>query len=378
MKTVAMIPARLGSKRVPKKNIRLLDGIPMISYIIRATKAAGCFDEIYVNSESDLIGEIAINEGVEFFKRDSSLSTDSSTNDDFALDFMEKIECDTLVQVLATSPFLTPEEIRDFTEDYTSGNAKTLISVNDQKIECIYGNESINFNKSEQTPPSQLLTPVQSYACGLMAWDTKCFKNNMKKYGCAYHGGDEKTNYYTLTGLSTVDVDTEDDFRLAELIAEHLRNKENNLQPPKYYGDKERIEVDVPTILVKDGVEENDLHDCNKLVVNLKDILSSNDETKSWSKRLVNTESNSATLIHQQPGEGNREHYHPNWNEWWYIVQGEWDWMIEGKVTRIKQGDVVFIPKLKVHKITAAGDKPAVRLAVSREDVAHIYKLGEE
>ena len=66
MKTVAMIPARLGSKRVPKKNVRLLDGIPMISYIIRATKAAGCFDEIYVNSESDLIGEIAMNEGVEF------------------------------------------------------------------------------------------------------------------------------------------------------------------------------------------------------------------------------------------------------------------------------------------------------------------------
>ena len=150
------------------------------------------------------------------------------------------------------------------------------------------------------------------------------------------------------------------------------------MQPPKYYGDKERIEVDVPDILVKDGVEENDLHDCNKLVVNLDEILSSNDETKSWSKRLVNTENNSATLIHQQPGEGNREHYHPNWNEWWYIVQGEWDWMIEGEVTRVKQGDVVFIPKQKVHKITAAGDKPAVRLAVSREDVAHIYKIGDE
>jgi len=378
MKTVAMIPARLGSKRVPKKNVRLLDGIPMISYIIRATKAAGCFDEIYVNSESDLIGEIAINEGVEFFKRDSSLSTDNATNDDFALDFMEKVECDALVQVLATSPFLTPEEIRDFTEKYTADDAKTLISVNDQKIECIYGNEAINFNKLEQTPPSQLLTPVQSYACGLMAWDTESFKNNMQKYGCAYHGGDQKINYYTLKGLSTVDVDTEEDFQLAELIAEHLRTKENNVQPPKYYGDKERIEVDVPDILVKDGVEENDLHDCNKLVVNLDEILSSNDETKSWSKRLVNTENNSATLIHQQPGEGNREHYHPSWNEWWYIVQGEWDWMIEGEVTRVKQGDVVFIPKQKVHKITAAGDKPAVRLAVSREDVAHIYKIGDE
>ena len=50
-KTIAMIPARMGSKRVPKKNIRLLNGTPLISYIIRAAKESGCFDEIYVNSE---------------------------------------------------------------------------------------------------------------------------------------------------------------------------------------------------------------------------------------------------------------------------------------------------------------------------------------
>ena len=39
----------------------------------------------------------------------------------------------------------------------------------------------------------------------------------------------------------------------------------------------------------------------------------------------------------------------------------------------MKQGDFVFIEKNKVHKITAAGDKPAIRLAVSRADVAHVY-----
>ena len=102
MKIVAMIPARLGSKRIPKKNIRLLNGIPLISYIIRAVKESQCFDEIYVNTESDLIGEIALSEGVKFYKRSSHLSTDSATNDDFSLDFMENVECDVMVQVLAT------------------------------------------------------------------------------------------------------------------------------------------------------------------------------------------------------------------------------------------------------------------------------------
>ena len=75
MKTIAMIPARMGSTRIPKKNIRLLNGVPMISYIIRAAKAANCFDEIYVNSESDLLGKIAVEEGVKFYKRPVRLST---------------------------------------------------------------------------------------------------------------------------------------------------------------------------------------------------------------------------------------------------------------------------------------------------------------
>lgn len=59
---------------------------------------------------------------------------------------------------------------------------------------------------------------------------------------------------------------------------------------------------------------------------------------------------------------GNRRHYHPAWNEWWYIVAGTWKWEIEGQEMFVKEGDVVFIPKLKIHKITAVGDRPAVRL----------------
>ena len=100
--------------------------------------------------------------------------------------------------------------------------------------------------------------------------------------------------------------------------------------------------------------------------------------SKSWCHRLVNTENNSATLLAQMPGEGNRMHYHPNWNEWWYIVDGEWEWEIEGEVKRVKKDDVVFIEKNRLHKITSVGNKPAIRLAVSREDVEHIYLNGDE
>jgi len=135
----------------------------------------------------------------------------------------------------------------------------------------------------------------------------------------------------------------------------------------------EKIEIDVPSILERDGVVHNDLFDSNNEVVNLGDILAAKPVDQSWSKRVIDTDSNSMTIIAQMPGEGNRRHYHPDWNEWWYIVQGEWEWEIDGEIKRIKAGDLVMVAKRRVHKITAVGDKMAIRMAVSRADVEHIY-----
>ena len=372
-KTIAMIPARLGSKRIPKKNIRLLNGIPLISYIIRAAKESGCFDEIYVNSESETIGDLALKEGVKFYKRPAKLASDTATNDQFVEDFLNTFECDTVIQLLLTSPFLSPEDIKKFVSKMENENLDTLISVFRQQIECVYNGSPINFDQKKPTPPSQDLEPIKPYACGIMGWKAKNFLSNIKAHGCAYHGGDGRISFYELGGFSTVDVDTEEDFQLAEIVARHL-SKLQKYDVKYYENKKERIEVDVPSILKKDGVFINDLHSSNSEVpVNVKDIISTFDSSTSWSKRLVNTENNSATLIHQLPGEGNREHYHPDWNEWWYIIDGQWEWNIEGEKVIVGKHDVVFIPKGKLHHITAVGDKPAIRLAVSREDVEHIY-----
>jgi len=375
MKTVCMIPARLGSKRIKKKNLRLLNGTPLISYVIRAAKAANCFDEIYVNSESDVLGDLAVSEGVKFYKRPAMLSTDTATNDDFTLDFLANVECESVIQLLPTSPFITPVEIADFVQYYKENTLDTLVSVKDVRIECVYGKTPINFNQKKASPPSQELQPIEAYACTLMGWRKNNYISNMEKYVCGYHGGDGKIDFFTMKGFSTVDVDNEEDFQLAEVIARSL-SRETSFAP-RYYSE-EHSEVDVPSILKKDGVVNNDLHSCNQMVVNLNSIRKEFSSDSSWSKRVVNTENNSATLIHQLPGQGNRCHYHPDWNEWWYIVDGQWEWDIEGEKVLIEKDDIVFIPKGKVHKITATGNKPAIRLAVSREDVEHVYPGGDQ
>lgn len=135
-----------------------------------------------------------------------------------------------------------------------------------------------------------------------------------------------------------------------------------------------KFDANVPQILKADGVMTSILDEANKEVVNIPDLIDKYGREISWAHTLVNSESNSATLICQQPGEGNRRHHHPDWNEWWFIIEGTWEWEIEDIKKTINQGDLVFIEKNRKHKITAIGNKCAIRLAVSRYDVDHVYE----
>lgn len=373
MKIVAMIPARLGSKRVPRKNLRLILGKPLISYAIEAAKQSGVFDEIYVNSEADVLGDIATESGVRFYKRKEKLCDDKTINDEFLHDFVRNVPSDICVQLLPTSPLIRPEEIRAFVERMVAEELDTLVSVERHQIASIYDGQAINFHKDEAHRSSQEMKPVYSYATVLMGWKTASYVRSMAKLGCGYHGGLGKTGYFEVSGPSTIDIDEEDDFAVAEtaLKARHAGAHGS----PQYYESREadRVEADVPLILKRDGVLQSDFSRENQPVTNLAELLRAKDSSVSWCYRVVNTESNSATVISQLPGEGNRLHYHPDWNEWWYILKGEWEWFVDGEALKIKQGDLVFIPKGIRHKITAVGDGPAVRLAVSRADVAHVY-----
>ena len=141
---------------------------------------------------------------------------------------MKKIKGDILIQILPTSPLITTKEIEEFTNYMIKKKLETLISVEHKQIACLYENKTLNFDKFKKNPPSQKMTPIKAYATVLMGWEYNSFKKNMKIFGSAYHGGNSKTDYYQIKGLSTIDIDTEDDFLLAEAIIKALENKVNS------------------------------------------------------------------------------------------------------------------------------------------------------
>jgi pseudaminic acid cytidylyltransferase len=76
MKRIAIIPARGGSKRIPKKNIKLFDGEPIISYSLRAARDSSLFDKIHVSSDCNETAEICAELGFPVdFLRTSTLSS---------------------------------------------------------------------------------------------------------------------------------------------------------------------------------------------------------------------------------------------------------------------------------------------------------------
>lgn len=228
-KIIAMIPCRLGSQRVPKKNLRLLGGKTLAQWVAEACKRAEVFSEIYINSESEVFQKMAADSGIKFYKRPEHLSTNKATNDDFALDFMNSVACDILVQVNPTSPFTSPEDIRGVVQMFVDGGYQTIHTVKNEQIEGLFQGKPLNFDPTKQMPPSQELVPVQIFTSSIMAWDCNKFRDNMKRSGCAVYGGDGKIGYYAIKGTGTLDIDNEFDFQLAEVIFNAKKTE------PKYY-----------------------------------------------------------------------------------------------------------------------------------------------
>lgn len=135
-------------------------------------------------------------------------------------------------------------------------------------------------------------------------------------------------------------------------------------------------ETNVEKLLGKDGVEHVDFSNPNLEVLNIPKLIKECQKYKSWSKRIVNTVHGSAVIISQSPGEGNRQHYHPDYNEWWYIADGQYNLFIgeEKERVRIKKGDFVFMEAGKKHQMRAVGNKPAVRIGFSHAMATHIYE----
>jgi len=214
-KTIAMIPARMGSQRLTQKNLRTIRGVPLIARAIRKCKEAGCFDEIWVNSEDLAFAPIAEQEGVKFHHRPAELGNNQATSEDFVKEFFRVHDCERLAQVHSIAPLLTAAEVRAFTDAWINSPFDVMLSCILDQIEVAYQNQPVNFTFAEKTN-SQDLQPLQRITWSITGWKRAVFLEAAEAgENATYHGS---VGFYPVSAISGHVIKTQMDLDIAEAL----------------------------------------------------------------------------------------------------------------------------------------------------------------
>lgn len=134
-KKIAIITARGGSKRIPKKNIKEFCGIPIIAYSIKTAIDSGIFDEVMVSTDSEEIAEISKKYGaIVPFMRSQDTSGDFATTEDVILEVIDKYkkmgkEFEQVCCIYPTAPFVTVDILREASKIMDEKNPAVVIPV---------------------------------------------------------------------------------------------------------------------------------------------------------------------------------------------------------------------------------------------------------
>ena len=213
MKTIAIIPVRGGSKRLPNKNITLLGGIPLLVHSINYAKENG-IKKIVVSTDDKKIKEIALDNNVEVVDRPNYLASDNATTVSALKHVLETVaeDFENVILLQATNPLRPINLLKEAYNKFIKGNYDSLMTVsrNEQKFGKIIGDKFIPFNyKIGQR--SQDLEPLY-FENGLLY---------ITKASLILEGkilGDNNFPYIVNHPFANVDIDTLEDFEYAEYI----------------------------------------------------------------------------------------------------------------------------------------------------------------
>ena len=221
MKALALITARGGSKRIPRKNIKDFNGKPIIAYSIEAALGAGVFDEVMVSTDDEEIAEISRSYGAQVpFLRSEKTSNDFATTSDVINEVLSEYEkrgqkFDIFTCIYPTAPFVTAQKLKKAVEDLAKSDADSLIPVvrfsyPPQRAMEVQDGRLVFRQPEYLTVRSQDLTPHYHDAGQFYVSRTESFlKTNSILKGSIIP--------LELSELEVQDIDNEVDWKLAEL-----------------------------------------------------------------------------------------------------------------------------------------------------------------
>lgn len=223
MNSIAIIPARSGSKGLPDKNILPLRGKPLLAYSIEAAQASGMFDVVHVSTDSSRYADIARDFGAdEPFLRSAEASSDTASSEDAIREVLLRYRLrgqtfDTFMLLQPTSPLRTAEDICAAFRLLEEKQAGSVISVCEMEHSPLWANtlpedgSMAGFIRTEGNKRRQELDTYYRMNGAIYLVKTEFFLRTGSLYG-------DKSYAYKMPAGRSVDIDGRTDFLIAEAL----------------------------------------------------------------------------------------------------------------------------------------------------------------
>lgn len=216
MDIAVLIPARIGSKRLPRKNLADFCGAPLIAHAIQKALLIADKKDVYVSSDSAEILKYAIDASVNAIERPAALANDSATSEDFIEHAFGCLPHGAILQLHTIAPLLSVGTIASFVEFFRTNSFDVLLSGVTDQIEVMENLRPINFDFNQKTN-SQNLSVIQKITWPLTIWRRDTFLDGRERTGCGtYHGS---IGFYGIDDTEAKVIKTLKDLEVCRAIA---------------------------------------------------------------------------------------------------------------------------------------------------------------
>lgn len=211
MKTVAFVPLKMNSRRLPGKNFLPVAGHPLCWHICRTLTQVRDIDEVYVYC-SDRKVLPYLPEGIIFKERDKALDGDFVKGADIYRSFIEEVDADIYILAHATSPFIKVSSVENALAKVESEEYDSAFSAEKIQTFVWYRGKSVNY-QPEDIPRTQDLEPVWKETSGFFIFRKEIFTVSHRRIG--FHPYIQE-----VSGKEAVDIDEREDYLSACRMAE--------------------------------------------------------------------------------------------------------------------------------------------------------------
>ena len=207
-RTVAFVPSKLNSQRVPRKNVRPVGGRPLVNWVLDTLSRTSVVESVVYAVDDEICHYIEPELPYRFVPRPAHLDTDEAKVQDFVGAFLDDVDVEIVVLLHITSPFMSVATVEACIEAVRSGEHDSAFAALEMQRFAWFRGSPLNYDLDQPTPRTQDLDPVLFEQSGLYVFTRQLFESTGRRIG-------SRPYIHPVGTVEGHDIDTEEELELA-------------------------------------------------------------------------------------------------------------------------------------------------------------------